>query len=66
MALVPCSICRQPFYASCHDASCINALCPLCEYADDSEAEQASPSQPTLLPIERIQSHPGSERHQAR
>ena len=24
--------CGQPFYASCHDASCIDALCPLCEY----------------------------------
>ncbi len=34
MALVPCRQCRQPFYASCHDASCIDALCPHCEYAE--------------------------------
>jgi len=34
MALVPCAICRQPFYASCHDASCIDAVCPLCDYPD--------------------------------
>jgi len=33
MALVPCRQCGQPFYASCHDASCIDALCPSCEYA---------------------------------
>jgi hypothetical protein len=32
MALVACIACGQPFYASCHDASCINAVCPLCEY----------------------------------
>jgi len=34
MALVPCAQCRQPFYASCHDASCIGAVCPYCEYAE--------------------------------
>ncbi len=34
MALVPCVQCRQPFYASCHDASCIGAVCPYCEYAE--------------------------------
>jgi hypothetical protein len=34
MALVPCRQCHQPFYASCHDASCIDALCPYCEYAE--------------------------------
>ncbi len=34
MALVPCTQCRQPFYASCHDASCIGAVCPYCEYAE--------------------------------
>ncbi len=34
MALVPCRRCRQPFHASCHDASCVNALCPHCEYAE--------------------------------
>ncbi len=34
MALVPCRQCRQPFYASCHDASCIDALCPYCEYSE--------------------------------
>lgn len=37
MALVPCARCRQPFYASCHDASCIDALCPLCEFGEESE-----------------------------
>ncbi len=36
MALVPCWQCRQPFYASCHDASCVDALCPYCEYAEPS------------------------------
>lgn len=35
MALVPCARCGQPFYASCHDASCIDALCPLCEYGEE-------------------------------
>ncbi len=35
MALVPCARCRQPFYASCHDASCVGAVCPYCEYGDD-------------------------------
>jgi len=34
MALVPCRRCGQPFYASCHDASCIDALCLSCEYAE--------------------------------
>ena len=34
MALVPCRQCRQPFYASCHDASCLDALCPHCAYAE--------------------------------
>ena len=32
MALVACIACGQPFYASCHDASCIDAMCPQCEY----------------------------------
>jgi hypothetical protein len=32
MALVACAECRQPFYASCHDCSCLDALCPWCEY----------------------------------
>jgi len=35
MALAPCVRCRQPFYASCHDGSCVGALCPYCEYGDD-------------------------------
>jgi hypothetical protein len=34
MALVACAECRQPFYASCHDSSCLDALCPWCEYED--------------------------------
>jgi hypothetical protein len=35
MSLVACAVCRQPFYASCHDSSCIDATCPYCEYEDD-------------------------------
>jgi hypothetical protein len=34
MVLVPCARCRQPFYASRHDAPCIGAVCPYCEYAE--------------------------------
>ena len=36
MAVVACSQCRQPFYASCHDGSCLDALCPACEYGEMS------------------------------
>lgn len=44
MALVPCVRCRQPFYASCHDASCLDALCPYCEYGEGSvDAERETP-----------------------
>ncbi len=47
MALVPCAQCRQPFYASCHDASCIGAVCPYCEYAEilpeETYGDAASP-----------------------
>jgi hypothetical protein len=39
MALVPCVVCASPFYASCHDASCVDAICPFCEYADTEEEE---------------------------
>jgi hypothetical protein len=38
MALVPCRLCRQPFYASCADASCLDALCPYCEYGEERES----------------------------
>ena len=38
MALVPCRQCRQPFYASCADASCLDAVCPYCEYLDMDSA----------------------------
>ena len=38
MALVACIACGQPIYASCHDASCIDAVCPLCEYGPPDEA----------------------------
>jgi hypothetical protein len=38
MALVACIACGQPFYASCHDASCIDAVCPLCEYGPPDRA----------------------------
>jgi len=41
MALVACSRCRQPFYAFCHDGSCIDAACPRCEYGDDGPREAA-------------------------
>ena len=41
MALVACSRCRQPFYASCHDSTCIDAACPHCEYGDDGPREAA-------------------------
>jgi hypothetical protein len=34
MSLVACALCRQPFYASCHDCSCLDAVCPYCEYGD--------------------------------
>ena len=39
MALVACSRCRQPFYASCHDGSCVDAACPRCEYGDVAPRE---------------------------
>ena len=41
MALVACSRCRQPFHASCHDSTCIDATCPHCEYGDDDAREAA-------------------------
>lgn len=47
MALVPCAVCRQPFYASCHDASCIDAVCPICEYGvSPSAGEPAATAAP--------------------
>lgn len=47
MALVPCARCGQPFYASCHDASCIDALCPLCDY-DEGDGEPIAPIRAAL------------------
>ena len=49
MALVPCAQCRQPFYASCHDAACSGAVCPYCEYAEilPDEAYGDDASSPT-------------------
>jgi hypothetical protein len=38
MALVACIACGQPFYASCHDGSCLDAMCPLCEYGPPDRA----------------------------
>ena len=38
MALVACIACGQPFYASCHDGSCLDAVCPLCEYGPPDRA----------------------------
>ena len=55
MALVACIACGQPFYASCHDASCIDAMCPLCEYGppdgapSDEVADQRSRREDTSL-----------------
>ena len=55
MALVACIACGQPFYASCHDASCIDAVCPLCEYGppdgapSDEVADQHSRREDTSL-----------------
>lgn len=52
MALVPCVQCRQPFYASCSDAACVDALCPYCAYAEllpedsDGAAVSGSPHGP--------------------
>jgi len=54
MALIPCRQCSQPFYASCHDASCIDALCPYCEYAEP--ATNAPPATPRLT----VRSAPGA------
>lgn len=34
MSLVACAVCRQPFYASCHDGACLDAACPRCELAE--------------------------------
>ena len=48
MALIPCVVCRQPFYASCHDASCTEALCPLCEYAEEMDDPTIGGALPTL------------------
>jgi len=42
MALDPCWQCGQPFYASCHDASCLDALCPYCAYAAPPTNEPAA------------------------
>ena len=44
MALVACIACGQPFYASCHDGSCIDAVCPLCEYGppDGAPAQEVA------------------------
>jgi hypothetical protein len=53
MALVPCVVCAQPFYASCHDASCIDAICPYCAYADgDEEDDLIAGAIPLGLPRE--------------
>jgi hypothetical protein len=44
MALVACLACGQPFYASCHDGSCLDAVCPLCEYGppDGAPAQEVA------------------------
>jgi hypothetical protein len=44
MALVACIACGQPFYASCHDGSCLDAVCPLCEYGppDGAPAQEVA------------------------
>jgi hypothetical protein len=48
MALVPCRQCRQPFYASCHDGSCFEALCPSCEYGEEVLAATPGPAPGSL------------------
>ena len=53
MALVACSRCRQPFYASCHDGTCTDAACPHCEYGDDDAREAAGAG---------TQAHPSARR----
>jgi hypothetical protein len=53
MALVPCWQCGQPFYASCHDASCIDALCPYCTYAEPAEPATNAPPTATDPPVQR-------------
>jgi len=48
MALVPCRQCSQPFYASCHDASCVDALCPYCEYAEPATSAPSATAGPPV------------------
>jgi len=48
MALVPCRQCSQPFYASCHDASCVDALCPYCEYAEPASHAPSATVRPPV------------------
>jgi hypothetical protein len=65
MALVPCIGCAQPFYASCHDASCIDALCPLCEYGESPDAANS----PAIMQAEKTHSaaafHHNAQRRQS-
>ncbi len=48
MALVPCRQCSQPFYASCHNASCLDALCPSCEYAEPATSAPSATAGPPV------------------
>lgn len=56
MALVPCARCGQPFYASCHDASCIDALCPLCEYDESPSADDGGEA---FVPLDSVIEYTG-------
>jgi hypothetical protein len=42
MAVIPYVRCRQPFYASCHDGTCLDALCAFCEYDEFLDGGGAS------------------------
>ena len=53
MALVPCWQCGQPFYASCHDASGIDALCPYCAFAEPAKSVTNAPPTATDPPVHR-------------
>jgi hypothetical protein len=58
MALISCRQCRQPFYASCHDSSCLDALCPYCEYAEVLPREAYSEEMPLTDAMARGPCHP--------
>ncbi len=48
MALGPCWQCGQPFYRRCHDASCLDVLCPYRAYAEPPTNEPAATAGPPV------------------